>query len=63
MKLLSDYVSEVQKRIDREKDALARGSATSFDEYARKCGVINGLGLAINILKDLFQSTPIEERD
>lgn len=63
MKLLSDYVSKVQERIDREKEALARGSATSFDDYARACGVINGLGLAINILKDLFQSTPIEERD
>ena len=63
MKLLSDYIAEVQKRIDQEKDALARGAASSFDEYARKCGVINGLGLAINILKDLFQSTPFEERD
>ena len=63
MKLLSDYVAEVQRRIDREKDSLARGAASSFDEYARMCGVINGLGLAINILKDLFQTTPIEERD
>jgi hypothetical protein len=63
MKLLSDYVAEVQKRIDREKDSLARGSATSYDEYARICGVITGLGLAVNILKDLFQSTPFEERD
>ena len=63
MKLLSDYVAEVQKHIDQKKDALARGSATSYDEYARICGVITGLGLAVNILKDLFQSTPIEERN
>lgn len=63
MKLLSDYVAEVQKHIDQKKDALARGSATSYDEYARACGVINGLGLAVNILKDLFQSTPPEERN
>ena len=63
MKLLSDYVSKVQERIDREKESLARGSATSFDEYARRCGVISGLGLAVDILRDLFQSTPIEERD
>jgi hypothetical protein len=63
MKLLSDYIAKLQERIDREKDALARGSASSFDEYARTCGVINGLGLAVTILKDLFQSTPIEERD
>jgi hypothetical protein len=63
MKLLSEYVAEVQKRIDREKEFLARGSATSFDEYARKCGVISGLGQAVEILKDLFQSKPSEERD
>ena len=63
MKLLSEYIAEVQKRIDREKDSLARGSATSYDEYARICGVINGLGLAVNILKDLFKSTPPEERN
>jgi len=63
MKLLSEYVSEVQKHIDQKKDALARGSATSYDEYARACGVISGLGLAVNILKDLFQSTPPEERN
>lgn len=63
MKLLSDYVAEVQKHIDQKKDALARGSATSYEEYARACGVISGLGLAVNILKDLFQSTPPEERN
>lgn len=63
MKLLSDYVAKIQERIDREKDALARGSANSFDEYTRACGLISGLGLAVTILKDLFQSTPIEERD
>jgi hypothetical protein len=63
MTLLSDYVAEVQKRIEREKESLARGSAASYDEYARKCGVISGMGLALEILKDLFQSTPSEERD
>ena len=63
MKLLSDYVAEIQKHIDHKKDALARGSATSYDEYARACGVISGLGLAVTILKDIFQSTPPEERN
>lgn len=63
MRLLSDYVAEVQKRIDREKDALARGSASTYEEYARACGIIHGLGLAVTILKDLFESTPLEERD
>ena len=63
MRLLSDYVAEVQKRIDREKDALSRGAAKSYDEYARACGTIHGLGLAVTILKDLFEKTPTEERD
>lgn len=63
MRLLSDYVAEVQKRIDREKDALSRGAAKSYDEYAKACGTIHGLGLAVTILKDLFEKTPTEERD
>jgi len=63
MRLLSEYVAEVQKRIDREKDSLARGAAKSYDEYARACGTIHGLGLAVTILKDLFEQTPMEERD
>ncbi len=63
MRLLSDYVAEVQKRIDREKDSLSRGAAKSYDEYAKACGIINGLGLAVTILKDLFEKTPTEERE
>lgn len=63
MRLLSEYVAEVQKRADREKDALSRGSAKTYDEYAKAVGVISGLGLAITILKDLFEKTPMEERD
>ena len=63
MRLLSEYVAEVQKRADREKESLSRGSAKSYDEYAKIVGVINGLGLAITILKDLFEKTPMEERD
>lgn len=62
MRLLSEYVAEVQKRIDREKDALSRGAAKSYDEYAKACGTIHGLGLAVTILKDLFDKTPSEER-
>ena len=62
MRLLSEYVAAVQKRIDREKDALSRGAAKSYDEYAKACGTIHGLGLAVTILKDLFDKTPSEER-
>ena len=63
MRLLSEYVAEVQRRVDREKDSLARGAAKSYEEYARACGTIHGLGLAVTILKDLFEQTPMEERD
>lgn len=63
MRLLSEYVAEVQKRIDREKDFLAKGGAESYDHYKKVCGTIHGLGLAVTILKDLFEKTPTEERD
>jgi hypothetical protein len=63
MRLLSEYVAEVQKRIDREKDFLSRGAAKSYDEYAKTCGTIHGLNTAITILKELFEQTPMEERD
>ena len=63
MRLLSEYAAEVQKRIDREKDALARGAAKSYVEYAKACGTIHGLGLGVTILKDVFEQTPVEERD
>ncbi len=63
MRLLSEYVAEVQKRIDREKDSLARGGAESFAQYQKACGTIYGLNLAVTILKDLFEQTPMEERD
>ena len=63
MRLLSEYVAEVQKRIDSEKDSLSRGAAKSYDEYARTCGVIHGLNAAVVLLKDLFEKTPTEERN
>jgi hypothetical protein len=63
MRLLSEYVAEVQKRVEREKDSLARGAAKSYDDYARICGTISGLQTAVTILKELFEQTPMEERD
>jgi hypothetical protein len=63
MRLLSEYVAEVNKRVEREKDALARGSAKSFEEYARACGTIAGLNMAVQLLYDLVESKPSEERN
>jgi hypothetical protein len=36
-------------------DFLARGNATSFEEYKNVAGVIRGLALATEILDDLVQ--------
>jgi hypothetical protein len=63
MRLLSEYTAEVQKRIDREKDSLARGSAKSYEEYAKTCGTIAGLQAAVQILYDLVEPKPSEERN
>jgi hypothetical protein len=62
MRLLSEYVAEVQARIDREKDSLSRGAAKTYDEYTRTCGIIHGLNTAVSLLKELFEKTPMEER-
>jgi len=63
MRLLSEYVAEVQKRVEREKDSLARGSAKSFEDYTRACGVIAGLNAAVQLLYDLVETKPSEERN
>ncbi len=63
MTLLSEYLAELQKRIERERDALARGSAKTFDEYTRSCGIIRGLEMAGTILKELVERKPSEERN
>jgi hypothetical protein len=63
MKLLSDYVAEVQKKISEEKDALGRGAAASYEDYTRRVGKIAGMASAVEILRELFKTTPAEERD
>ena len=63
MRLLSEYVAEVQKRVEREKDSLARGSAKTYEDYARSCGVIAGLNQAVQLLYDLVETKPAEERN
>lgn len=62
MTLLSEYLAELAKRVEREKDSLARGSAKTFDEYARSVGIIVGLRVAEQLLVDLAKQKPAEER-
>jgi hypothetical protein len=63
MRLLSEYVAEVQNRVESEKDSLARGSAKTYEDYARSCGVIAGLNQAVQLLYDLVETKPAEERN
>ena len=62
MLLLTEYVAEVQARIDVLKDGLASGSAQSFEDYTKRVGTIGGLKQAISILEDLAKHKPKEER-
>lgn len=62
MLLLTEYVSEVQTRIEALKDSLANGSAQSFEEYTKRVGTIGGLKQAISILENLVKTKPREER-
>lgn len=62
MFMLERFIEEVNKRIDAEKDALARGVAKNFDEYKKVTGTIAGLNLALTMLEDIVRKTPKEER-
>lgn len=62
MKLVSEYYAALQEQITRESKAVAAGNATSYEDYARRTGIIKGLELAANTLMDLVKSKPGEER-
>lgn len=60
--LLTDYVNEMNQRVEREKDALASGSPKTYEEYARKVGHIAGMRAAIAVLYEMVEKLPREER-
>lgn len=60
--LLTDYVNELNQRIDREKDALASGSPKTYEDYARKVGLIAGMRAAVAVLYEMVEKLPKEER-
>jgi len=49
---LSDKIDEERKSIELH---LARGAASSFEEYQKLCGVIQGLDTVKQIITDLAQ--------
>ena len=51
-----DYLcNELQKLIGGKSDFIAQGNCKSFEEYRNVAGVIRGLALAIDLIKDREQ--------
>jgi hypothetical protein len=47
--------TELQKQIDVKANFIAVGNCTSYEEYKNVAGVIRGLALAIDLIKDREQ--------
>ena len=47
--------TELQKQIDVKANFIAIGNCSSYEEYKHVAGVIRGLALAIDLLKDREQ--------
>lgn len=62
MILLSEYSAEITSRIEREKESLASGSAKNLEDYAKKVGMIAGMRASLQLLHDIVNKKPKEER-
>ena len=47
--------NELQKQIASKSDFIAQGNCKSFEEYKNVAGIIRGLALAIDLIKDREQ--------
>lgn len=56
-------MAAVQERVQRESHSLAGGSAQTLEDYRGRVGLIRGLNLAVQILEDIVNKKPKEERD
>ena len=61
--LLSEYVAAVEARAVRDGKPILDGAAKSYEDYKERCGYLKGLREAVQILRDLVEQTPKEERD
>ncbi len=52
---------ELQKELDARAKSVAEGSCKSFDEYRNATGIIRGLALAVDLIKDREQK--LEDSD
>lgn len=51
--LLALLRKKIRDHMNNMADNLSTGNATSFDEYKRQCGVIEGLAIAEREILDL----------
>lgn len=47
---------ELQKLIDTRAQSVAEGSCKTFEEYRNTTGIIRGLALAVDLIKDREQT-------
>ena len=50
-------VQELQKDIEARAQSVADGSCKTYEEYKHTTGIIRGLALAVDFLKDREQKT------
>ena len=55
-RLFEVYQTKLRERMNEMADVVATGSAQSFDEYRKMCGIIEGLALAERELLDLVEA-------
>jgi hypothetical protein len=53
--LLAHLASEISQQKKLHEAACSRGSPKDFAEYKNLCGVIQGLGIALEFINDLVQ--------
>jgi hypothetical protein len=54
-------ISSIRKDMNNYADDIAGGNCKNFEEYQKLCGVIHGLAIAEQYIKDLAKN--IEEDD
>ena len=57
------YQKNIREYMNEKADFLATGGASSFEEYNKAVGVIQGLALAERELIDLFEALRKGEED
>ena len=50
---LEMLLEQMENEIEQIKQNMADGSAKSYEEYQKFCGVVKGLAIAINYIIDL----------